>query len=292
MWCPIAPRLALAVSTARRGRVDTPVIDRHQINKGQDVRASIRRLAAASTTALLSASLFLGPAAIEASAIYHHPRTSAGATSNAGWASSNWSGYARTGAYTAVTAAWVVPSVASSRKPTYSSQWVGIDGFNNSSLIQTGTEADFYNGSAHYAAWWEILPAAETVIPSITVHPGDHMSASIANVSGTNWTITITDTTTGAASTTAHTYSGPGTSAEWIEEAPSVGGRIATLARYSSPDTFDPGTANGGNPGLTVADGGVMIQRNAQVSTPSAPDSDTDGFNMAYGRTAPAPPGS
>jgi len=252
----------------------------------------VRRLAAASMTALLSGSLFLAPVAVQAGAIYHHPRTPARATINAGWASSNWSGYAKTGAYTSVTAAWVVPSVAPSRKATYSSQWVGIDGFNNSSLIQTGTEADFYSGKAHYAAWWEILPAAETVIPSITVHAGDHMTASITKGSGSNWTITISNTTTGQSSTTLHTYSGPGTSAEWIEEAPSVGGHTATLANYSSPDTFDPGTANGDNPGLIAADGGVMIQRNTQVSTPSVPDNDTDGFNMAYGRAAPPPPGS
>ena len=71
-----------------------------------------------------------------------------------------------------------------------------------------------------------------------------------------------------------------------------VGGRVATLAHYSSPDTFDPGTANGGNPGLTTADSGVMVQKRAQVSTPSNPDGDTDGFNMAYGSTAPAPPGT
>ena len=67
---------------------------------------------------------------------------------------------------------------------------------------------------------------------------------------------------------------------------------MATLATYSSPDTFDPGTANGANPNLAAADGGVMVQRNHQVSTPSVPDGDTDGFNMAYGSTAPAPPGS
>jgi hypothetical protein len=191
-----------------------------------------------------------------------------------------------------VTGAWVVPSVAASRKATYSSQWVGIDGFNNSSLIQTGTEADYYNGAAHYAAWWEILPAAETVIPSIAVHPGDRMTASITKGSGSSWTITITNTTTARSFSTVKTYTGPGTSAEWIEEAPSLGGHVATLARYSSPDTFDPGTANGANPGLTAADGGVMIQKNVQVSTPSVPDRDTDGFNMAYGRTAPAAPAS
>jgi hypothetical protein len=181
---------------------------------------------------------------------------------------------------------------SSGHSATYDSQWVGIDGFNNSQLIQTGTETDWYNGSAHYGAWWEILPAAETPISSITVRPGDVMTASISQVSGTSWTITITDTTTGKSFTTNQTYNGPGASVEWIEEAPSLGGRVATLAHYSSPNTFDPGTANGTNPGLTTNDAGVMIQKRAQVSTPSAPDSDTDGFNMAYGNVAPAPPSS
>jgi hypothetical protein len=248
---------------------------------------------AATTAAVLSGSMFLTALAPAAAAVVHHPRIAARPVANAGWASSNWSGYAKTGTYTSATAAWVVPTIARSTKPTYDSQWVGIDGFNNSNLIQTGTETDYYNGSAHYGAWWEILPAAETVITTITVHPGDHMTASITKGSGSSWTITIKDVTTGKSFTTVKTYSGPGTSAEWIEEAPSVGGRIATLAHYSSPDTFDPGTVNGGhNPALTAADGGVMVQKSHQVSTPSAPDGDTDGFNMSYGSVAPAPPGS
>jgi hypothetical protein len=186
----------------------------------------------------------------------------------------------------------VVPSVSPTRGSSYSSAWVGIDGFTNSNLIQTGTESDYYNGSAHYNAWWEILPAAETPISSFAVHPGDVMSATITKGSGSSWTITIKDVTNGGSFTTTQTYTGPGTSVEWIEEAPTVGGRVATLAHYSSPDTFDPGTANGANPGLTAADSGVMVQKRTQVSTPSNPDSDTDGFNMAYGSTAPAPPGS
>ena len=86
-------------------------------------------------------------------------------------------------------------------------------------------------------------------------------------------------------------YSGPGTSAEWIEEAPTIGGHVATLAHYGQT-TFNPGTVNGGNPSLVVSDGGVMIQRRTQVSTPSLPDSDTDGFNVAYGSTAPSAPTS
>jgi len=253
-----------------------------------------RVLAAASVvgTGAVVAGLPAGSAA--GPAIFHHPRIRVAGSGNkaAGWASSNWSGYALTGSgYSSVTAHWVVQAVSRSHKATYSSEWVGIDGFSNSSLIQTGTESDYYNGAAHYDAWWEILPAAETVIPSIVVSPGDQMSATITKGSGSSWTITISDMSRNETFSTVQTYTGPQTSAEWIEEAPSVGGRIAPLANYGQT-TFDPGTVNGINPGLTASDGGVMIQKGIQVSTDSNPDSDTDGFNMAYGATAPSPPAS
>jgi Peptidase A4 family len=229
-----------------------------------------------------------------AGTLVHHPRAPLARVGNYGWSASNWSGYAisgSTGAYHAITGQWTVTSVAATSRATYSSSWIGIDGFNNSNLIQTGTEADYYSGSAHYDAWWEILPAAETVIPSITVRPGDHMSASITKGSGSTWTITIEDTSNGESFTTNQSYSGPQTSAEWIQEAPEVNGRIAKLAHYGQI-TFDPGTVNGANPGLTAADSGIMVQNGVQVSTPSNPDSDTDGFNAKYGSSQPSPPSS
>ena len=256
----------------------------------------LRLLAAAAVmgAGALVAALPAGSAA--GAAIFHHPRIRLAGSGNkaAGWASSNWSGYALSGSnYSSVTANWVVQAVAPSHQATYSSEWVGIDGFNNSSLIQTGTESDVYNGKTHYDAWWEILPAAETVIPSIVVSPGDQMSASITKGAGSSWTITISDTTTGKTFSAPETYTGPQTSAEWIEEAPTVGGRIAPLANYGKT-TFDPGAVNGSSPGFTASEGGVMIQNRIQVSTPSNPDNDTSpvGFNMAYGATAPSAPAS
>jgi hypothetical protein len=115
------------------------------------------------------------------------------------------------------------------------------------------------------------------------------MTASITHGTGSSWTITISDTTSGKSFTTTKTYTGPQTSAEWIEEAPSLGGRVATLANYGST-TFDPGTVNGVAPGLTASDSGVMVQKGVQVSTPSNPDADADGFSAAYGSKLPAPP--
>lgn len=249
------------------------------------------------------ASTFMPMAAWTSSAaaagVFHAPRIAlklphnTSSSSSFGWASSNWSGYAITGGpYNSITGEWIVPKVQSTKKATYSASWIGIDGFNNSNLIQTGTEQDYYNGSAHYQAWWEILPAPETVIPSMTVQPGNLMSASIQNLGNGQWSITIQDLTLNESFTTTQLYSGPGTSAEWIEEAPTVGGRIAPLAHYGET-TFNPGTANGVDPNLTMSNGGVMLNRlGSQISTPSSPDSDTDGFNIQYGSTSPAPPAS
>ena len=263
-----------------------------------------RRLTAGVSLVAATAAIVLAspPASGAVTTVASHPRIGAklpaGGSSSAGWASSNWSGYAITGGpYTAITGSWTVTKVSASSRQTFSSTWIGIDGFNDSNLIQTGTEADYYNGSAHYNAWWEILPAAETPISTITVQPGDAMTANIHQLtSGSNagqWSITITDVTRNQTFSTTQSYKGQLTSAEWIEEAPSIGGRIATLAQYGSPLTVDPGTVNGQNPGLVPGDGGVMVQRfGAQVSTPSSPDSDADGFNMAYGSRAPSAPGS
>ena len=123
------------------------------------------------------------------------------------------------------------------------------------------------------------------------VFPGDKMSASIVNNGNGTWTISITDVTQNWTFTTTQSYSGPATSAEWIQEAPTIGGHVATLANYGLT-TFNPGTVNGAAPGLVQADGGVMIQKNKQVSTPSLPDSDSDGFNVQYGSSVPAAPSS
>jgi hypothetical protein len=312
--------------------------------KGDTVKHVRRAVSALSAAGLLGSALVLaagvgaaaGPAASAAPSIVNPPRVpvqppghngqSGGGVTNT-WAASNWSGYAETGTFTGVTGTWTVPSVAASSSATYSSAWIGVDGFNNSSLIQTGTEEDFYNGVAHYNAWWEILPAAETALPTnYVVAGGDRMKASIYETSalsgggsgggrhgrgGTTsqhiWVITIGDTTRGWTYTTNQAYSGNGTSAEWVMEAPQVGGRIATLAHYSvSPPAntgdFDSagiltGIVGNGSPVYSGAglnyqnDSGVMIQNNVQVSTPGNPDSPAaTAFNVQYGSTLPATP--
>ena len=292
----------------------------------------VSRVVGALSAGLLGVSITVvagtGAVATAAPAIVHAPRIpNNGHGPKNTWAASNWSGYAETGTgFTGVSGTWTVPAVTASKTATqaFSSAWIGVDGFNNSNLIQTGTEEDFYNGAAHYNAWWEILPAAETPLPSSdVVAPGDTMKASIyesTTVSGGSlrgrfrsgtqhvWVITIADQNAAHpwTFTTQQSYNGPGTSAEWIMEAPEVGGHIATLAPYtvapalSGAGDFDnaqvlkntlvsSGTPPYQNAQLNYsADSGVMIQNGVQVSTPGQPGHANEAYNVAYGATAPA----
>ena len=282
----------------------------------------------------MASSLVVAPGSAPA-VISHVARQAAGSHipgphTSATWASSNWSGYAETGTFPAISGSWTVPTASAGATTTsgfgrhgsttsawYSATWLGVDGFNNSNLIQTGTEQDFYGGSAHYSAWWEILPAAETVIAK-PVLPGDTLTATIRETStvvtvgggrrgrGTTeheWTITLQDPTQNWSFTTTQPYAGMGTSAEWVVEAPEVNGTIAPLARYAFPaGSSAPGDFNGAEVASTLggpltgaglsysADAGVMVQSNAQVSTPGPQDASGVAFNALYGATAPPVP--
>jgi hypothetical protein len=151
--------------------------------------------------------------------------------------SSNWSGLGGTGqGIEGVEGHWTVPSVDASAAPGDSSSWVGVDGLDTKDrdLIQTGTEQDTAGG---YYAWWEILPdPAVRIVAShgqpAPVRPGDEMTAIVNETARSGlWSIYLQDVTRNWYFDTQSEYSGPGRSAEWIEEAPSV-----TAGRASLPD--------------------------------------------------------
>lgn len=155
---------------------------------------------------------------------------------NSSYYSTNWSGYAVTGsAVSSVSGSWVVPTVTGSRFTTaYSSFWVGIDGFSSNTVEQIGTDSDVRNGKAVYYAWYEFYPNPMIQISSLTIKPGDTISATVSYSSG-SFTVTLTD------KTTSHTYSTTGTvsgatesSAEWIAEAPSSNFGVLPLANFGT----------------------------------------------------------
>src|SRR5581483_580382 len=205
--------------------------------------------------------------------------------------SSNWSGYFATGGpFTSVSATFNVPNVSPGATDADTSEWVGIGGANNQSLIQAGVE-EFYSHAQNQVqvqAWWEILPDVEKFVP-IVVSSGDQVTVAIGQVSPGSWLIQIDDHTNGHRWQTTQSYSGPLTSVEWIVEAPTdaVSGQLEALGVYAPPVGF---TALGETGSVLDLEEVVMVDaQNAPVSTPSPLTA--AGFTIAYGAATPAPPG-
>jgi hypothetical protein len=155
------------------------------------------------------------------------------------YASDNWSGYADTasGAFTSASARWVQPSITCQGKENeLAALWVGIDGFNTSTVEQDGTIAWCYEGSAYAADWWEMYPTNDIQVVN-AIAPGDAITATVTR-SGTSYTLAVTDSTNTAASF-ATTQSCASTickdeSAEWIAEAPDGYRGLWPLAHFKT----------------------------------------------------------
>ncbi len=162
----------------------------------------------------------------------------------------NWSGYADAssvnGTFTAVSGEWRTPAVTCSAEDQLTSEWVGLDGFNNSTVEQDGTLEWCFHSKAMYFTWYEMYPAG-TIVVGTTLQPNDLIKASVS-VTGTTYTLALTDVTNGANSfsTTAACASCTDTSAEWISERPAFQVGIAPLANYSNWGIYNARvTANG-----------------------------------------------
>ncbi len=184
--------------------------------------------------------------------------------------STNWSGYANTGAtFTDVKGSWTQPSASCSGGQTaYSSFWVGIDGDTTNTVEQTGTDADCSSGTPVYYAWYEMYPKFPVNL-SNTVRPGDSITAEVKVASGGKFTLTISDSTQHWTFTTNQTSKKAELgSAEWVAEAPSGSGGVLPLANFGTV-SFSNCTANG-------------------VSISSNPN--PDAITMASGSTTKATP--
>jgi hypothetical protein len=97
-------------------------------------------------------------------------------------ASQNWAGYAvtRRGVkFRKVTATFFVPFLDCAVSPnTFSSEWVGLDGFSTRTVEQDGVSADCHGATPRYAAWYETFPHLE-VQTRIVVHAGDSITATV-----------------------------------------------------------------------------------------------------------------
>jgi hypothetical protein len=229
------------------------------------VLGSVAAAGAASAAPHAQAPHVIGPAAhlVRPSGPGTRPLVAHGGPLNAAQ-STNWSGYAATGrTYTKVSASWVEPTGTCSGSAKYSSFWVGLDGFNSSTVEQTGSEVDCSGRTAVYYSWYEMYPAFPVNF-SNTVRPGDHFNGSVTFNGGSSYTLVLSDTTQGWSHTINASLSGAAnSSAEVIAEAPccTSSGGILPLAHFS-PITFTSAAANGSAIGNFSPTQIIMVNNN------------------------------
>jgi hypothetical protein len=136
----------------------------------------------------------------------------------------NWSGYASSNStFSDVRGSWTQPAATCNGKSSYSSFWVGLDGYNSSTVEQLGTEADCSHGKPVYYAWWEMFPNVSHMIGAFTVTPGVSYTAEVQSAGGGNFTLTLSGGGNNPFTLTTSLGLDPSlSSAEWIAEAPSM----------------------------------------------------------------------
>jgi hypothetical protein len=167
---------------------------------------------------------------------------------NAEAESTNWSGYAvtgATGAFKSVSASWIEPAAkCTSRSAKYAAFWVGLDGYASDSVEQTGSDSDCDGETPAYYGWYEMYPA-DPVNFSNAVSPGDSFTASVTFSGTETYTLVLKDLTKGWTQTITKNESGlDRSSAEVITEAPSSESGVLPLADFGIIN-YSASTANG-----------------------------------------------
>jgi hypothetical protein len=208
------------------------------------------------------------------------PGTPAAVTSS----SSNWSGYAASGGtFTSVTGTWTVPTVAGTTAGA-DATWVGIGGLTTSDLIQAGTQAQVDgSGNVQYSSWIEMLPAASQRVP-LSVTAGDSVTVTITQQSGNDWLIAMKNNSTGGTYNITVQYSSTNSSAEWVQEAPSIGRGLVPLDDFGTVQ-FTGGSAVRDGSAMSLSALGAkaitMVNRQGEaVAQPSTIADDGSSFTV------------
>jgi hypothetical protein len=230
--------------------------------------------------------------------------------------SANWSGYAdSSNTFNSVAASWTEPAVNCSVGSTggllgllggaglggllgggpsaASAFWVGLDGYNSSSVEQIGTDSDCSGANPTYYAWYEMYPNPSVALPSSdVVHPGDSMTGWVAsNASGTGFYLAINDNSAGWSFSISQYAAGyPRSSAEVVAEAPSSCNLIfcseLSLAdfgstSFSAAHIYD-GSGNQGSLASFDAQQITMTKNGRTLAVPSSLSPDGTSFSVTW----------
>jgi hypothetical protein len=205
---------------------------------------------------------------------------------------------------TSISATWVVPGEFTSSSDAQALTAIGIDGVVGSDpttpLLQAGTamKTDPRTGVPMYYAWWEAGPATAVQPFALTIKPGDAVYVAMTETSvtatGGEWSIVVTDLNTNLTATTTQGYSGPGATAEFLQERPTINSKLVPLAHFTAV-TFLNARVNTQSPRFTTHNAIFLLDVNNPfaadlVSTTSKPNQAGNGFTVANITSVPPEP--
>ncbi|MFZ0479948.1 MAG: G1 family glutamic endopeptidase [Terriglobales bacterium] len=186
----------------------------------------------------------------------------------------SWAGYAVTGSdFTAVNGSWTVTEPNCSKTPdTYSSEWVGIDGWDSDTVEQIGTDTDCTGKTPYFYVWYEFFPLNTVVISDVSIKAGDVFSASVIYEGSNEYTVSIKNDTTGQSFSKKVKFGGAvgsGTpkrnSAEWIMEMDSGGELALTDFGTDSFGQYYTGVSGGTDTAVDSAHSGPITDFGSAV---------------------------
>jgi Peptidase A4 family len=214
--------------------------------------------------------------------------------------STNWSGYAATGAngaFSSVSASWTEPTATCTSSgggrhgrggsDSYAAFWVGLDGYSSDSVEQTGTDSDCDGTTPDYYGWYEMYPA-DPVYYTNTVKPGDSISASVTFSGTETYTLVLQDSTEGWTQTQTINESGfDRSSAEVITEAPccTSSGGILPLSDFGTV-TYGSSTANGTSLGSQSPTEIIMVDNSGLDKDSTSAINSSGGFSNTWIRSS------
>ena len=214
----------------------------------------------------------------------------------------NWAGYSVTGATGSVTdvkGSWIVPTVQTKAANQYSSNWIGIDGYNSNTVEQIGTDSDTdAKGRATYYAWYEFYPQPCYYVP-LTINPGDKITTEVSYSNG-KIILLLTDVNTKKSISITQDAKGYSrSSAEWIVEAPWYNGvlpltnfGITSIGKvYTSASNTCFATINGKTNSISSFGSAInyitMVNNNGQIKAqPGDLSSDGTSFQTVWKRAS------
>ena len=213
--------------------------------------------------------------------------------------SQNWCGYAvetdfgspQNYAVSSVVGQWTIPGLtASTSANTYSSIWIGMDGYSSGTVEQIGTEQDWTSGSQQNYVWFEMYPKSAYEIVGFPIAPGEKFGAGVSFI-GSTFVLSVTNFTQGVYYRVPTHYTksrnARRSSAEWIVEAPYSGG-ILPLAHFDTVNLAGCSATLNNHPGA-ISDSAwqhdsitMETSSGATKAQPSGLSSDGSGFSVTW----------